>query len=44
MRIVFLLRKPKFAEENVIYMYITGGEKPDFGTICNFKIFAMAFL
>jgi len=34
----------KLAEENVVYMYTTGGEKPDFWTICNFKIFAMAFL
>lgn len=47
---VFSSRKiAKLAEENVIYMYINGGEKPDFRTICNFKIeckylFAMAFL
>jgi len=41
---VFLPGKSKLAEENVIYMYITGGEKPDFRTICSFKIFAMVFL
>jgi len=47
---VFSSRKiAKLAEENVIYMYLTGGEKPDFRTICNFKIeckvlFAKAFL
>ncbi|MEG3225322.1 MAG: hypothetical protein BME94_07365 [Methanobacteriales archaeon Met13] len=47
---VFSSRKiAKLAEENVIFMYVTGGEKPDFRTICNFKIeckylFAMAFL
>lgn len=47
---VFSSRKiAKLAEENVVYMYVTGGEKPDFRTICNFKIeckflFAMAFL
>jgi len=36
---VFSSRKiAKLAEENVIYMYVTGGEKPDFRTICNFKI------
>ena len=27
----------KLACENVIYMYLTGNEKPDFRTICNFK-------
>jgi len=27
----------KLAQENVIYMYLTGNEKPDFRTICNFK-------
>jgi len=47
---VFSSRKiAKLAEENVIYMFLTGGEKPDFRTICNFKIecrvlFAKAFL
>jgi len=41
---VFLPEKSELAEENVVYMYITGGEKPDFQTICNFKIFAMSFI
>lgn len=47
---VFSSRKiAKLAEENVIYMYVTGNEKPDFRTICNFKIeckflIAIAFL
>jgi transposase len=27
----------KLAQENVVYMYLTGNEKPDFRTICNFK-------
>jgi transposase len=27
----------KLAYENVVYMYLTGHEKPDFRTICNFK-------
>ena len=27
----------KQAHENVVYMYLTGNEKPDFRTICNFK-------
>jgi len=27
----------KLARENVVYMYISGNEKPDFRTICNFK-------
>lgn len=27
----------KLARENVVYMYLTGHEKPDFRTICNFK-------
>jgi len=27
----------KLAHENVVYMYLTGHEKPDFRTICNFK-------
>ncbi|GAH29479.1 unnamed protein product [marine sediment metagenome] len=27
----------KLARENVVYMYLTGNEKPDFRTICNFK-------
>ena len=27
----------KLAHENVVYMYLTGNEKPDFRTICNFK-------
>jgi len=27
----------KLAHENVIYMYLTGNEKPDFRTICNFR-------
>jgi len=27
----------KLAQENVVYMHLTGGEKPDFRTICNFK-------
>jgi len=27
----------KLAHENVVYMYLTGYEKPDFRTICNFK-------
>jgi transposase len=28
----------KLAHENVVYMYLTGHEKPDFRTICNFKL------
>jgi len=27
----------KLAHENVVYMYLTGNEKPDFRTICNFR-------
>jgi len=27
----------KLAHQNVVYMYLTGHEKPDFRTICNFK-------
>ncbi|PXF53041.1 MAG: IS5/IS1182 family transposase, partial [Candidatus Methanophagaceae archaeon] len=27
----------RLAHENVVYMYLTGNEKPDFRTICNFK-------
>jgi transposase len=27
----------KLAHENVIYMYLSGNEKPDFRTLCNFK-------
>ena len=27
----------KLAHENVIHMYLTGNEKPDFRTICNFR-------
>ncbi|RZB33135.1 MAG: hypothetical protein AEth_00054 [Candidatus Argoarchaeum ethanivorans] len=27
----------KLAHENVIYMYLTGNEKPNFRTICNFR-------
>ena len=27
----------RLARENVVYMYLTGNEKPDFRTICNFK-------
>ncbi len=27
----------KLASENVVYMHLTGNEKPDFRTICNFK-------
>jgi len=27
----------KLAQENVVYMYLTGNEKPDFRTICNFR-------
>jgi transposase len=27
----------KLAHENVVYMYLTGHEKPDFRSICNFK-------
>ena len=36
---VFSSRKiMKLAEENVIYMYLSGMDKPDFRTICRFKI------
>ena len=36
---IFSSRKiMKLAEENVIYMYISGMDKPDFRTICRFKI------
>jgi len=28
----------KLAEENVVYMYLSGMDKPDFRTICRFKI------
>jgi len=46
--VVFSLPE-KLARENVIYMYLTGMEAPDFRTICNFKIeckvlIAQAFL
>jgi len=35
---IFSSRKiDKLAHENVIYMYLTGNEKTDFRTICNFK-------
>lgn len=35
---VFSSRKiSKLAHENVVYMYLTGNEKPDFRTICNFR-------
>ena len=27
----------RLAHENVVYMYLTGNEKPDFRTLCNFK-------
>jgi transposase len=27
----------KLAHENIVYMHLTGNEKPDFRTICNFK-------
>jgi len=27
----------RLAHENVVYMYLTGNEKPDFRTICNFR-------
>jgi len=27
----------KLARENVVYMYLSGNDKPDFRTICNFK-------
>ena len=27
----------RLAHESVVYMYLTGNEKPDFRTICNFK-------
>ncbi|MDI6886549.1 MAG: IS1182 family transposase [archaeon] len=27
----------KLTQENVVYMYLTGNEKPDFRTICNFR-------
>ncbi len=47
---VFSSRKiARIAQENVVYMYLTGMETPDFRTICNFKIeckvlIAQAFL
>nr|CAI64145.1 transposase, truncated [uncultured archaeon]CBH36559.1 hypothetical protein BSM_00360 [uncultured archaeon] len=28
----------KLAHENVVYMYLTGHEKPDFRTICNLNL------
>jgi len=28
----------KIAEENLVYMYLSGRDKPDFRTICRFKI------
>ena len=31
-------RVARLAEENVIYMYLSGMDKPDFHTICRFKI------
>lgn len=31
-------RIARLAEENVIYMYLSGMDKPDFHTICRFKI------
>jgi len=35
---VFSSRKiSRLAHENVVYMYLTGNEKPDFRTICNFR-------
>jgi transposase len=36
---IFSSRKiMKLAEENVIYMYVSGMDKPDFRTMCRFKI------
>lgn len=36
---IFSSRKiAKLAQENVVYIYLTGGETPDFRTICSFKI------
>lgn len=36
---VFSSRKiARLAEENVIYMYLSGMDKPDFRTICRFKV------
>ncbi len=36
---IFSSRKiARLAEENVIYMYLSGMDKPDFRTICRFKI------
>ena len=36
---IFSSRKiMKLAEENMVYMYISGMDKPDFRTICRFKI------
>jgi transposase len=36
---IFSLRKiMKLAEENMVYMYLSGMDKPDFRTICRFKI------
>ena len=36
---VFSSRKiMRLAEENMVYMYISGMDKPDFRTICKFKI------
>ena len=36
---IFSSRKiMKLAEENLIYMYVSGMDKPDFRTICRFKI------
>jgi transposase len=31
-------RIARLAEENVVYMYLSGMDKPDFRTICRFKI------
>jgi len=28
----------RIAEENLVYMYLSGKDKPDFRTICRFKI------
>ena len=36
---IFSSRKiMKLAEENMVYMYVSGMDKPDFRTICRFKI------
>jgi len=37
--VIFSSRKiARLTEENLVYMYLSGRDKPDFRTICRFKI------